>query len=60
MGLALFERSEALGAFDAVLAPAATGSDALVSADAAFAGLPDIKHAFPDAAGVAALIPGAA
>jgi predicted nucleic acid-binding protein len=57
-GLTLFETTPRLGAFDAVLAAAAAGTDAtaLVSADTAFAGLPDISHIFPDAAGIASLL----
>lgn len=58
-GLTLFERSEQLGAFDAVLAAAAaaSGASAIVSADTAFASLTEIEHVVPDAAGVAALTP---
>ncbi len=58
LGLALFERSEHLGAFDAVLAAAAIAADAtaLLSADSAFAEIPDLPHVFPDQAGVAGLI----
>lgn len=43
-GLRLFERDEAVGAFDAVLAAAAiaTGADALVSADRSFAAVRDL------------------
>ena len=55
-GLALFESSENLGAFDAVLAAAATDSDALVSTDSGFAKLPTIRHVVPDKAGVASLL----
>lgn len=49
-GLALYERSKGLGAFDAVLAAAAesAGAETLVSADAAFADLPSLAHLFPD------------
>jgi len=56
-GLALFERVEDLGAFDAVLAAAAigAGATALVSADAAFAGIRDLRHVVPDVAGVKGL-----
>ncbi|MGI8729196.1 MAG: type II toxin-antitoxin system VapC family toxin [Solirubrobacteraceae bacterium] len=58
-GMRLFARGERLGAFDAVLAAAASRSsaDALVSADAAFAGA-EVAHVLPDAAGVAALLVG--
>lgn len=56
-GLSVFERSERLGAFDAVLACAATGAGAiLVSADAAFADAPRLEHTVPDAAGVNGLL----
>ncbi|HXE45921.1 MAG TPA: PIN domain-containing protein [Conexibacter sp.] len=57
-GLAWYERSERLGAFDAVLvaAAAATGARAVVSADAAFAELDSIAHVTPDADGVAGLL----
>lgn len=57
-GLAVFRDADRLGAFDAVLgaAAAAAGAAALVSADAAFAELPDVRHVRPDAAGVAALL----
>ena len=58
-GLSLFERVDRLGAFDAVLAAsaAAAGASALVSAGAAFAGLPELRHLIPDAAGVARFSP---
>lgn len=57
-GLALYERSERLGAFDAVLAAAAeaAGAQALVSADTAFAELKAVKHVMPDATGMATLL----
>jgi predicted nucleic acid-binding protein len=57
-GLNLFERFDRLGAFDAVLAAGAeaAGATALVSADAAFAGLPELRHLHPDADGVAELL----
>lgn len=56
-GLALFERVEGLGAFDAVLAAAAivAGATTLVSVDSGFADVPGLPHMPPDAAGVAAL-----
>jgi predicted nucleic acid-binding protein len=59
-GLALFERAERLGAFDAVLAAAAieAGASALVSADQAFAAVPALDHVAPDDAGVAGLLAG--
>jgi len=45
----LFEQDEALGSFDALLAAVAVnrGSDALVSADAAFAGVPGLHWVDP-------------
>jgi predicted nucleic acid-binding protein len=57
-GLYLFEQFDRLGAFDAVLAAssAAAGASALVSADAAFAELPELRHLVPDAAGIAELL----
>jgi len=59
-GLAVFERAERLGAFDAVLASAAAArqATALVSADIAFAEAPGIVHVVPDADGVARLTHG--
>jgi predicted nucleic acid-binding protein len=58
LGLSLFEQFDRLGAFDAVLAAsaAAAGASALVSADAAFADLPELRHLVPDAAGIAELL----
>jgi predicted nucleic acid-binding protein len=58
-GLALFERSDRLGTFDAVLAAAAMASNAsaLVSADIAFATLAtELPHVVPDHEGVAGLL----
>jgi hypothetical protein len=57
-GLALFERSPQLGAFDAVLAAAAldAGATALISADGGFAKVSDLPHVTPDATGVASLL----
>ncbi len=57
-GLALFERHERLGAFDAVLAAGAIDADAsaFVSADGAFAGVPGLRHVIPDDAGVQKLL----
>lgn len=48
-GLALFESSPALGAFDAVLAAVALGrgAEALVSADRAFADVPGLRWVDP-------------
>ncbi len=59
-GLALFELTLQLGAFDAVLAAAAAnaGAAAVVSADTAFADQSDISHVVPDAAGIAHLLSG--
>jgi uncharacterized protein len=61
-GLKLFERSDELGAFDAVLAAAATGSgaSALVSADTGFSTVSDLAHVVPDADGVGELLGGGA
>ncbi|HMH46467.1 MAG TPA: type II toxin-antitoxin system VapC family toxin [Solirubrobacteraceae bacterium] len=58
-GLALFERNDRLGAFDAVLAAAAIASNAsaLVSADIAFATLAsELPHVVPDRDGIAGLL----
>ncbi|MGA9874860.1 MAG: type II toxin-antitoxin system VapC family toxin [Solirubrobacteraceae bacterium] len=57
-GLALFERTEPLGAFDAVLAATALDTDAgaLVSADSAFATVAGLHHVVPDDAGVDSLL----
>ncbi len=57
-GLALYERVEQLGAFDAVLAACAarSGIATLVSADTAFSHVPTLEHVFPDAAGLASLL----
>jgi uncharacterized protein len=57
-GLTLFEHNERLGAFDAILAATAIDLDAsaLVSADAAFADVPDLTHVVPDDAGVKKLL----
>jgi predicted nucleic acid-binding protein len=48
-GLTLFERHPALGAFDAVLAAVALdrGAEALVSADRAFASVPNLRWVDP-------------
>lgn len=58
VGLALFERIEALGAFDAVLAACAVraGMTALVSADMAFAAVPEVTHVVPDEIGLSHLL----
>ncbi|HTA35293.1 MAG TPA: type II toxin-antitoxin system VapC family toxin [Solirubrobacteraceae bacterium] len=57
-GLALFERTQTLGAFDAVLAACAAraGVSAIVSADLGFADAPEIAHVVPDRTGVSALL----
>lgn len=57
-GLRLFEEHPGVGAFDAVLAAAAhaAGAEALVSADNAFAALPNVRHVVPDAEGVRYLL----
>ncbi len=57
-GLSIFERTEQLGAFDAVLAAAAlsAGAEALVSADTAFAAIPALAHIVPDERGVTMLL----
>jgi predicted nucleic acid-binding protein len=57
-GLRLFEGSERLGAFDAVLAAAATagGATALVSVDTAFAEATALTHVIPDSHGVELLL----
>ena len=57
-GLALFERTQTLGAFDAVLAVCAAraGIDAIVSADSGFAGATEIAHIVPDRAGLSTLL----
>jgi predicted nucleic acid-binding protein len=57
-GLTLFERSERLGPFDAVLAAAAeaAGAEALVSADGGFGEIPGLAHVVPNAAGINALL----
>jgi len=57
-GLTLFEHTERLGAFDAVLAASAldAGAHALVSADTAFAAVPGLTHITPDDMGVATLL----
>ncbi|HEY1449362.1 MAG TPA: hypothetical protein VGF47_00310 [Solirubrobacteraceae bacterium] len=57
-GLALFERSQGLGAFDAVLVACAAraGVSAIVSADSGFAGNTEIAHITPDRVGVSMLL----
>lgn len=60
-GLRVFADGRQIGAFDAVLAAAAAeGSHGqagvVVSADRAFADLPDIRHVFPNADGVQRLL----
>jgi|ERR1700722_2796697 predicted nucleic acid-binding protein len=57
-GLSIFEHAEQLGAFDAVLAAAAlsAGAQALVSADAGFAAVPNLPHVVPDEHGVSSIL----
>ena len=57
-GLEIFGPAERLGSFDSVLAAAAFRSHAaaLVSADAAFAHVPGLRHVVPDAAGADTII----
>jgi uncharacterized protein len=59
-GLAWYERSDQLSAFDAVLAAAAAaaGATAIVSADSAFGDVDGVAHVAPDRAGVAELLAG--
>lgn len=57
-GLRLYNESERLGCFDAVLAAAAhaAGADALVSADQAFSEVANIHHVLPDDGGIRELL----
>jgi predicted nucleic acid-binding protein len=57
-GLALFERTQDLGAFDAVLAASAArnGISAVASADRGFARIPEISHVVPDRDGLSTLL----
>jgi predicted nucleic acid-binding protein len=57
-GLSLFEHSDRLGAFDAVLAATAldVGASAFVSADGAFASISGLPHVIPDDMGVKRLL----
>jgi len=57
-GLRLFERIPQLGSFDAVLAASARNVDAaaILSADTAYASVPQLAHVVPDASGVAGLL----
>jgi len=57
-GLELFERHAELGCFDAVLAAGAIAADAqaLVSADRAFAAVPDLVHVDPGTPALDALL----
>jgi predicted nucleic acid-binding protein len=59
-GLALYERSDRLGASDAVLAAtaASAGARALVSADTAFGEVTEVVHIAPDAEELATLLAG--
>ena len=57
-GLALWGRHTSLGAFDAILAAAASdaGATALVSSDRVFARVREVHHVVPDALAVARLL----
>jgi uncharacterized protein len=57
-GLALYERTEALRAFDSVLAACASrsGVRALVSVDTGFASLAQLAHVVPDRPGLELLL----
>jgi predicted nucleic acid-binding protein len=57
-GLAMFERTDELGPFDAVLAACAArrAVSALVSADSGFAVVSEISHVIPDRAGLDILL----
>jgi uncharacterized protein len=57
-GLLLFERTERLGTFDAILAAAAiaAGARALVSADTAFEEVPELRQVRPVRASIDALL----
>ena len=57
-GLRLYEEGMGFGSFDAVLAAAAraSGAEAVVSGDSAFAGIHGIRHVVPDADGVQDLL----
>ena len=59
-GLSLFEQHPALGAFDAVLAAVAVdrGADALVSADRAFASIPNLRWVDPATDALSRLVGG--
>jgi len=59
-GLTLFEHHPALGAFDAMLAAVALerGAEALVSADRAFASIPDLRWVDPATPALRRLING--
>ena len=59
-GLRLYERNEAVGAFDAVLAAAAiaTNADALVSADRSFDGIRGLRWVDLGGSGLEALLAG--
>ena len=61
-GLSLFEQHPELGAFDAVLAAVALahGADALVSADGAFASVPELVWIDPATTAVDSLLDGSA
>lgn len=48
-GLSIYERNSSLGSFDSVLAATAivNGAQALLSADSAFAPVPELRHVIP-------------
>lgn len=60
LGLRLYEETDALGAFDAVLCAAAlsVSADAIVSADRTYAQVPGLMHRDPGSAGFAAWLQG--
>ena len=57
--LDLLDKHQELGAFDAVLAATArmAGCDALVTADRSFASIDGLRVVYPDASGIASLLP---
>jgi predicted nucleic acid-binding protein len=57
-GLSIFERTEHLGAFDAILAASAldAGAKTLVSADRQFSSVAEMGYLFPDSAAISHLI----
>lgn len=57
-GLRVFREHSGLGSFDSVLIATAQGAGftTVVSADAAFADVPGVRHVVPDEAGISALL----